>query len=505
MSAQRAAARALASSLSASLDGAPSSSAPSPNASLSPPRSAGLARAAQRLLRGQPVRVHVVGGSAAAGAGGAGVNATFDALLVAALNRAVGAAEPAAGRALGRFVRTSLSQGGTSSLWASLMGEALHGRPPHVLVWEYAINDHSLAVEAAATNAGSADATMRFMVERWLRRSLALRPPPALCLAYLWDKLPAAPFKPGNRALCRRMPVAGSAYDAQRPVLAHYLARGADLTAFSAAHDVNDRLGSRAFCPLIADSYFHPSAAGHRHVADALGALLLRQLVAELGRDDEGSAAAPTASAALHPAAPCAAADGGCALSDAVSALLADDSVRPTAHLAWMPRQAADDALPAPRLEPPSPLPPPLRCFAKSDPRRIDRKWTWIVPPCASNASLALALAPRGGGSWLRALSFYAMVSPGARLRHTLDGAPLTFERARGSVLERSWGYLAHWHLPPAPRRLGGGGAEWRMCAERVDGARCAGFRCGLEFKVPARTAAVGWMLALTSGGGGIR
>ena len=81
-------------------------------------------------------------------------------------------------RALGRFVRTSLSQGGTSSLWASPMGEALHGRPPHVLVWEYAINDHSLAVEAAATNAGSADATMRFMVERWLRRSLALRPPP---------------------------------------------------------------------------------------------------------------------------------------------------------------------------------------------------------------------------------------------------------------------------------------------------------------------------------------
>ena len=127
------------------------------------------------------------------------------------------------------------------------------------------------------------------------------------------------------------------------------------------------------------------------------------------------------------------------------------------------------------------------------------------MPPCASNASLALSLSPRGGGSWLRALSFYAMVSPGARLRHTLDGAPLTFERARGSVLERSWGYLAHWHLPPAPRRLGGGGAEWRMCAERVDGARCAGFRCGLEFKVPARTAAVGWMLALTSGGGGIR
>ena len=148
--------------------------------------------------------------SPATGAGGAGINATFDALLVAALNRAVGAAEPAAGRALGRFVRTSLSQGGTSSLWASLMGEALHGRPPHVLVWEYAINDHSLAVEAAATNAGSADATMRFMVERWLRRCLAICARVDSTLSGTFDPALALPLRCQGAVLYASLPAVGA-------------------------------------------------------------------------------------------------------------------------------------------------------------------------------------------------------------------------------------------------------------------------------------------------------
>ena len=39
-------------------------------------------RLVHRLQRGLTVRVHVVGGSAAAGAGGVGVNGTFDVLSV---------------------------------------------------------------------------------------------------------------------------------------------------------------------------------------------------------------------------------------------------------------------------------------------------------------------------------------------------------------------------------------------------------------------------------------
>ena len=106
---------------------------------------------------------------------------------------------------------------------------------------------------------------------------------------------------------------------------------------------------------------------------------------------------------------------------------------------------------------------------------------------------------------------------------------------ARGSFLAQSWGYLQMWHLldatparrlaadQPAPaadaaparaaaggRAAGGGrsgrwrGAarasdelDWQLCAEHVAGDRCVGFRCGLEFKMPMRTAAVGWFVAL--------
>jgi hypothetical protein len=30
-----------------------------------------------------------------------------------------------------------------------------------------------------------------------------------------------------------------------------------------------------------------------------------------------------------------------------------------------------------------------------------------------------------------------------------------------------------------------------------VPGAKCVGWRCGLEFKMPMRTAAVGWFLSM--------
>jgi hypothetical protein len=175
--------------------------------------------------------MYVVGGSAAAGAGGAGVNHTFDAQLASRLNELLERAEVTSRRPLGRVMRTSVAQGGTTSFWAALMADALHGRSAHILVWEYAINDHSVSLEAAGRGASAAASlgppTMRYMIDAWLRRSLSYRPPPLLMLTYLWDKQPAAPFKAGNRALCRHMPVPSSAYDAQRSVLEQYGRAGA--------------------------------------------------------------------------------------------------------------------------------------------------------------------------------------------------------------------------------------------------------------------------------------
>eukprot|EP00966_Prymnesium_polylepis_P275159 6357781-Prymnesium_polylepis.1 len=126
------------------------------------------------------------------------------------------------------------------------------------------------------------------------------------------------------------------------------------------------------------------------------------------------------------------------------------------------------------------------------------------------------------------------MVSPGARLRHIVDGQPVTFSGVKGSFLEKSWGYLASCapsHRPPHPRPSpwslklcapvhlrswhlldgadigmdGSGGPSapsprrWSICSETVDGARCIGWRCGLEFKMPMKTAAIGWFVGLTA------
>ena len=95
------------------------------------------------------------------------------------LNDALTRAESATGRKLGRVVRMNVAQGGTTSYWAALMADALHGRLPHILVWEYSINDHAVALEAssrmprdAGTSAFVAE-TMRYMLDFWLRRSLS--------------------------------------------------------------------------------------------------------------------------------------------------------------------------------------------------------------------------------------------------------------------------------------------------------------------------------------------
>ncbi|KOO33409.1 hypothetical protein Ctob_009947 [Chrysochromulina tobinii] len=258
-------------------------------------------------------------------------------------------------------MRTSVAQGGTTSFWAALMADALHGRSAHILVWEYAINDHSVSLEAAGRGASAAASlgppTMRYMIDAWLRRSLSYRPPPLLMLTYLWDKQPAAPFKAGNRALCRHMPVPSSAYDAQRSVLEQYGRAGAGVAALNVAGYVSTRRRGR-FCPLVADSYFHPSAEGHALVADLLSAVLLGLLRAP----ERGSSAA------------------------------VDVTVDSSAA-------AADGA-------------------------------TWA-----------------------------------------------------GSFLAQSWGYLQQWHVldGAAPR-------EWRLCNEPVPNARCVGWRCGLEFKMPMKT-----------------
>ena len=503
---------------------------------------AAFGRAVHRLLAGLPVRMYVVGGSAAAGAGGAGVNHTFDAQLASRLNELLERAEATSRRPLGRVMRTSVAQGGTTSFWAALMADALHGRSAHILVWEYAINDHSVSLEAAGRGASAAASlgppTMRYMIDAWLRRSLSYRPPPLLMLTYLWDKQPAAPFKAGNRALCRHMPVPSSAYDAQRSQIEHFGRAGAGVAAVNVAGYVSTRRHGR-FCPLVADSYFHPSAEGHALVADLLSAVLLGLLRSPERASSAAVSAAVDSSAeaavnvngvtgAVSPSTATAGASAGwppplslpwhaSATTDGVSArldaLLRSPSMRAAVTLAWEPQAEAhlDDTpsllttgtASAPTTAPAAVAvrfalgqPPPVVLFAKSVRERADRKWMWLAPPCtAENASeLVLQLPAPEGGRRVRALSYFAMVSPGARLRHKFDGQPVEFAAVQGSFLAQSWGYLQQWHVldGAAPR-------EWRLCNEPVPNARCVGWRCGLEFKMPMKTVGIGWFLTLAT------
>ena len=378
--------------------------------------------------------------SSAAGGGGRGRRRkpTFDALLVAALNR-VGAAGHA-GRArplcAPRFPRV-----------ARLAVGIAHGRG---------------AARRPCTCRGSCD--QRPLARRRSRRRRGQR---RRDVASWSSDGCGARWRSGRR---RRWPTFGTSCPPRRSagqpralppharcgqrvrraaaVLAHYLARGADLTAFSAAHDVNDRLGSRAFCPLIADGYFHPSAAGHA-VADALGAAL-RQLVA--GPRRRGSAAIHGVRAAS--AAPC----GGRRLR-AVGRRLGAAGRRlgaPTAHLAG--------------------------CRG----RRPTTRWRRAPRAAVVAAAAALRRATRGGSTasgrgscrrarrtrrsrsrcrrWRRLLarSPYAMVSPGARLRHTLDGAP----RLRARAARRSNARGATWRTGTCRRQ--------RRLAAAAPGGGCA-------------------------------
>ena len=539
----------------------------SSNATLiSPAFASSLGHAARRLLAGRTVRLFVVGGSASAGAGGIGVNNTFDAKLTAKLNAHLAAAEASSGRTLGRIVRSNVAQGGTTSFWASLMAEALHGTQPHLLLWEYSINDHAVSLEAASRISGRgesrkfSDETMRYMLDHWLHRALTLgAPPPALLLAYLWDKQPAAAFKAGNRALCKRMPVPASAFNAQRPVLEEYSSRGAGFAALNmAAYVTKHRYGGSGYCPLVADGYYHPSNEGHELIADLL-ALIVRRLLHEGASEGKssggkgggkGGGGQRSATAVLDlptprhlprsPLPPSAPPDS---MSPKLDALLSDTSIAPAVTIAWepkwhSPREVMSSAqrevstmlmsrngnggdgggrggsMIAARPRFASPTPPPIKLFAKSVKERADRKWMWLVPVCKRDNSSHLTMilptngaASNGNGgaaapsSSLRAISYFGMVSPGARLRHTIGGKPVAFDPARGSFLANSWGYLQMWHVFEEGEIANAAAKqqplEWKLCAEHVSGDQCKGFRCGLEFKMPMKTAAVGWFLAL--------
>ena len=197
--------------------GAPSASdtalLDSSNATLiSPAFASSLGHAARRLLAGRTVRLFVVGGSASAG------RRNWRQQYIRC--KADGQIECASRRRRGferAHARPYCSQQCRSGRHDLLLGVTDGGgaarTQPHLLLWEYSINDHAVSLEAASRISGRgesrkfSDETMRYMLDHWLHRALTLgAPPPALLLAYLWDKQPAAAFKAGNRACASACP-----------------------------------------------------------------------------------------------------------------------------------------------------------------------------------------------------------------------------------------------------------------------------------------------------------
>ena len=488
-----------------------------------PGLSSGLSRALRRLLDGKPLRLVTVGGSAAAGAGGTNINMTFDAQLALRLNSVLDLADPTS--RLGRVERRSVAQGGTCSFWAALLADTLYSDDADVLVWEFGINDAAIAAEAARDWAAPREAaaeTMAHMLDLWLRRVLGRARPPAVLLTYLWDKLGASnQFKKGNLTMCRvataaiPSPIPGkgrgnaaaipaSAFAAQRSVIRRYIRAGADLTAVDVAGystlAINAGHGrTLRFCQsLVSDEHYHPSWRGHEFISALLATTVLERLLALLGEppsrplQPDASSMPLLLPAPANTRAPCRGASASaCALSDAVSTLLLRADGRPpriAARLAWLPRYGLAS------------LPligeaPPLQLFAASVRGRADRKWSFVLPRCSEGRPLSVRLP----FMWA-ALTFYAMVSPGSQVVHNIDGRRVHFGRAHGSFLAQSWGYYEMWLLAADENN----GSRWELCSAPVADAKCTSKsnvhgKCGLEFRMPKRTAAVSWVAAVVA------
>ena len=125
----------------------------------------------------------------------------------------------------------------------------------------------------------------------------------------------------------------------------------------------------------------------------------------------------------------------------------------------------------------------------------------WLLPACGTGALEFRLPRSVGAARRLRALSLFAAVSPGGGIEHSLDGRLIAFGTANGTFLQRSWGYVASWYLLPREANASAVAAPfvWSMCNRVRHGVRCIGYRCGLEFKMPMRVAAVGWVVAVSS------
>lgn len=165
------------------------------------------------------------------------------------------------------LVSHNAAQGTTNSMWSSMMLDSLFDTLDlDVIVWEYAIND-------AAFNTKD---RMSLYLDIWLKRVSQLPSHPAVVLLYLWDS--TRPDDTTKLHPDQNFPIS-SAYEAQLPVVKHYLEMGMDISVVNVAAGLNQNGRS-----ILVDKH-HPNCKGEHYIGDVLASYFLRQASQALKRN----------------------------------------------------------------------------------------------------------------------------------------------------------------------------------------------------------------------------
>ncbi len=486
-----------------------------------------------KLLSGADAHLLVVGSSPFAGAGGAGLHRTADHKLAELINALLERAERRAGPTarLGRLRHSNMAQGATSSYWASMLLDSLASSAPDLILWDFSITDDAIAVEhgqlvvahtrrtlLSRVNANQQrdrmaafkqvhrpymqalgprvyNTTVQYIMRAWLRRvhlQWPHRPPPAILMAYLWDKQPRQPTQMGQMWRCKYTPYPGSAFEPQARVLEHFAAAGASIAAINTAGWLNwwrehpDALSGGALapplCDLISDGYFHPSVQGHGVIANLLLLSLLRTMLAD------GAAAASLQTRALPELGPFPQFEliGESSLTARLAELKASKRTAFKSMMAWYPRVSVS----RPEVDG---APPLIHSVFKQDPLRADRKLLWKVPSCADGKRLSFLLP----SATVRALSFHGFAGKSTDIRHLVNGAEAVFEQAADYAFVI--GRFHFWHLVEPSVASAQPTLNWSMCTPNMKKRVCQVGDDGwcapsLTSRMKAGDAAVSWV-----------
>lgn len=212
-----------------------------------------IGAAFRKLLRGESIKLAVFGSSVTAGADGVGSTRSFAHLVAEGIRGWLSSPNPGerAAEANRRVVLQSVAQGGVNTIYPTMLMDSLMGPrdPPDIALWEYALNDFT-------EHAAQKRAMLHLFVQRLDERSMSFAAgPPGLGFVGMWDYNEWPPRNSSLDGVAQTMADTPSSFmvDFAR----FLLAVGAGAPGGNPP-DVRVNKGH------------HPSAVGHRMLADLI-------------------------------------------------------------------------------------------------------------------------------------------------------------------------------------------------------------------------------------------